>query len=272
MKIKLVLILLLFLVSIPFAVMAFGSPVKSAPIAPKACEVPGAYKIPDARCEVEMAQYQQSVLADQGPIYAHQLDLFMAGSTGAFTAILLAYEGSLHSPALLRRVLRTSILLASSVFALCYLSAVSIDGLSGRNLTPLENALLSRAENWYGSSLFACIALAFFGLALVGFTLYGLQNGAFKAVKDSVRFFAVPGLLFLEVLVLVFDGSEMADHVTNFATWSVGGVYLLSNWNVLFAASFLAILFYLPPLFKKVRRLRSLQARPSRFITEGCSR
>ena len=56
-----------------------------------------------------------------------------------------------------------------------------------------------------------------------------LKAGIIKTVKA----FAAPTILFLTLVIFSYDRVEMTLHVTDFTTWAVGGIPLMSNWLLL---------------------------------------
>jgi len=66
------------------------------------------------------------------------------------------------------------------------------------------------------------------------------RGGLLRALKV----FGLPAILFLMSMLAIFDSTELVLHVTRFTEWSVGGVWVLSNWTVLVVASTLALNVY----------------------------
>jgi hypothetical protein len=58
-----------------------------------------------------------------------------------------------------------------------------------------------------------------------------------KGFIGALRIFGLPAIVFLGVALLYFFRGQMTDHATNFTTWSLGGIYILSNWTVFVASA-----------------------------------
>jgi hypothetical protein len=268
--------LILLSASAIFALLAYASPIKSGPtppISPCRTGITPEDGVVDP-CKAQEAQYLATLVALRPSLFAYQFDRLMVWSLALSSAMVatlfLVQERSLRGHAFRREVPRTLILVASSVFAVFYLLAV-VNNAGFAVPVPVDVVgLLNVAPASAQGMTLGYSAGALFCAALVGFTVYGYPKGLFRAFKDAINFFAIPGILFLEGNLLIFDFDQMSLHVTDFATWSVGGTYLLSNWTVLISASFLAVLFYLPPLLRKVRRLTtSGMSRSGLLVRDG---
>jgi len=80
-----------------------------------------------------------------------------------------------------------------------------------------------------GSSV-GVVALAIWGLTVLCLTLR-------KGFIGALRIFGLPAIVFLGVTLLYFYLDQMTNHATNFTTWSLGGIYILSNWTVFVASA-----------------------------------
>ncbi|MGP8056802.1 MAG: hypothetical protein ACLP9K_04280 [Nitrososphaerales archaeon] len=61
------------------------------------------------------------------------------------------------------------------------------------------------------------------------FAVVILKAGFVKTVKT----FVAPTILFLTLVIFSYDRVEMTLHVTDFTTWAIGGIPLVSNWLLL---------------------------------------
>jgi hypothetical protein len=73
---------------------------------------------------------------------------------------------------------------------------------------------------------YGTIALTMWGLTILALSLH-------KGFIGSLKIFGFPAILFLTVMLWMFDSRDMIYHVTNFAMWSLRGIDLVSNWFVL---------------------------------------
>jgi hypothetical protein len=85
--------------------------------------------------------------------------------------------------------------------------------------------------------LFTSDTLRLFGVWGLTVAVLALHRGFVGAMKV----FGLPAILFLEVALLVFQPIAVPTMVTVFASWSVGGIELASNWFVLIITSFLFV-------------------------------
>jgi len=99
------------------------------------------------------------------------------------------------------------------------------------------------------------------GYGVLAFMTWALSIGALSVAIGSARawkFFALPSLLFLAVVVLLFDPVEMDRQAINLASgFSFDGVSLLSNWFLLTVSFFFTAYGLLHDRFSPVRRARS---------------
>lgn len=111
-----------------------------------------------------------------------------------------------------------------------------------------------------------------FCVATIGFIALRARHGVGTAVKDGVTLFAAPIVMVFEFALWYFMPVVMYWKVTGFAPWSLGtyltvdqfasmmhtgfftwagNIYLLSNWFVLMAASFLTLVGFTSFLVRK---------------------
>ncbi|MGA2198505.1 MAG: hypothetical protein ABSG45_01060 [Nitrososphaerales archaeon] len=74
---------------------------------------------------------------------------------------------------------------------------------------------------------YGALALLIWGLTIAALSLA-------KGFAKAVRFFALPSILFLTVVVLLFDPGEMDSQAVNVVSgFTFNGISLLSNWSLL---------------------------------------
>jgi hypothetical protein len=75
------------------------------------------------------------------------------------------------------------------------------------------------------------------GYGALAFLIWGLTIGALSLAigfTKAVKFFAVPSILFLTIVVLLFDPMEMDRQAINLVSgFTLDGISLLSNWFLL---------------------------------------
>lgn len=180
----------------------------------------------------------------------------------AVVAVLAFLFSTLRLPAFLRRplrlpkALRVVALLVSLALAALYIFAAMLDSIGINSWFHLQNFSWWALNTFFMSyDFFGPISFICFVGAIIGFTVYGLHKGVLRAFWDSIRFFAVPALLFLEASLLWCDGGEMAIHATSFTTWHIhvhgDTFYLVSNYFVLSMAVSLAFVAFALPLVRK---------------------
>jgi len=222
--------------SLIFAFQAVKSPVHSITQYPQCGTGAVGIKVGPgsvAACGKAVAQFLAALQGYQLRVEAAEV----LGIVGAFSlAVALCLKG--------RPVLRRVAIFSSFALAVVYSWFALVDVTYNVHWFGIN-----RLASWFiftyfptlhgfGYDAFLCYACASIGLLYI----YGLNR--------TLRTFVVPGLLLLELGILAFDTGEMSLFAAQFATWTVNGSYLFSNWNVLFVASVLAILMYAPPLFK----------------------
>ncbi len=113
-----------------------------------------------------------------------------------------------------------------------------------------------------GSALGQGGQLGYGALALV---TWGLTIGALSVAVGSakaVKFFALPSLLFLTVVVLLFDPGEMDIQAINLVSqFTVDGVSLLSNWFLLTVSLFFTVYGLVRDRLGASLRKRTVRAR-----------
>ena len=92
-----------------------------------------------------------------------------------------------------------------------------------------------------GHAVFGVFGFVFFVLASFCLTVYFLDRGILRALREVIQFFVFPALMFFELGLSVVDTSEMPRHVTMFlASTPLGGI--VTNWFVLVLSSGLFII------------------------------
>jgi hypothetical protein len=118
------------------------------------------------------------------------------------------------------------------ILAVCNLRRLDrIVDINGWNLVQYPLNLLGylggSAMGEHGQLGYGALALLVWGL-----TVSALSLGV--GFAPAVKFFAVPSVLFLTVLVLLFDPTEMDIQATNLVSGlTFEGISLLSNWSLL---------------------------------------
>lgn len=228
------------LLTLYFERLAQSSPVKTIPTLN--VEIPIGISDPSKYLQRALALYR----AAEAKYSLYQHDLLAAGGFGVLTVIVLLWGVGQFGPASLRRCLRASIFVLSAVLGAFYLSIVLWD-LNMNILWFFPFTGLIENPNFFVSMSPGAAAIVSFICATVGFTIFAheLQGGWLRPFWNIVRFFCVPMVLILELGLLIIYPYVMSLFVVSFITWSYGGVYVLSNWNVLYVTLLLAALGYI---------------------------
>ncbi|MGP8124325.1 MAG: hypothetical protein ACLQEQ_00410 [Nitrososphaerales archaeon] len=76
-------------------------------------------------------------------------------------------------------------------------------------------------------------------LTTLGLTAYRIDWGLAPALRWALRAFTFPAITILQVGILIFDSREIALYATKFVPWSLGGIWVVSNWFLLIVSAFL---------------------------------
>ncbi len=252
---RLVAVVLFFAASLAFSLLAFYSPVKSLP-SPATCTI----EMTAASCQYVLAQSKAQIAAAQFPFWLYRSYAETSEGLAVVAMLLLLYPMkraalSLSHPVTLSKPMRRLAFSISLAGAVAFLVMVGIDVSYAQKYFPSLHDSASTALSYFhfyalqpqGSALGSMAVLAA-TVATLGFMIYHLEKGLPSAFAWALRRFTLPAIITLQVLLLVSDPSEMPVHVTNFASWSLGGVAVLSNWFVLIVALFLTLLGYAPSL------------------------
>jgi hypothetical protein len=246
-RLRLLVFLLMIALSVAFAILAYGSPVK---VLPEACSGQGGtggggphpmivvckpvtMRTP-GYASVEWQYWGYASCAQIAEGFAVLVLLFPLSTSPRIVKRL--YFSWLHRPLAPRfpkRLLVSLVLIGASVFVLCALMDANY-----------YNWVHSSYRGYYLSLLQALRFESSFSLGVTAFGAWGLTVlvlSLHKGIVGSARVFGLPAILCLMSMLLVFDSGEMILNVTKFITWSAGGIGLVSNWSVLIVASFLFV-------------------------------
>ena len=237
-----IIILALFVLSLACALFFLYSPVVPYPTGDPTCGTNKNLMTP-ATCEASAQKFLAQGLMAQASSDWHLYVMWGAVGFAVLGAVL-----SLH---LLRSRFKSErasgltglvILAPYLVFATLYLLMVgmlyeylisNVTVYAMNDVSPLGN---------FG--LYGAFAVFLFLMASGCLVVFYLGRGFWGALVRVLRVFAVPGVLLLEFVVLTWDRQEMGIHVTNFApAW-------LNNWVVLTVVLGLAVVVYIPPVFR----------------------
>lgn len=108
--------------------------------------------------------------------------------------------------------------------------------------------------NVAGPAMWGAVSAFYFVAASACLTVYFLGRGFLHAFANTLRVFAIPGIMFLEWVVFRYDRMEMSVHVISSApAW-------LTNWVVLAVASVLGSYVYIFPAVRWLWRWRCVRA------------
>lgn len=68
-----------------------------------------------------------------------------------------------------------------------------------------------------------------------------------KGFIGALRTFGFPAIAFLGITLLCVYTDQMVNHITNFTSWRLGGIYVLSNWTVFIASISIETVLLLKP-------------------------
>jgi hypothetical protein len=244
MKVKTLLvasILLGFSVGFILLTLAYYSPRMFFPAPPTPCVDRVGYANPSQFLRVCMAANSDYYLMKAGGLafwgLATKLTEGMACAAAAFCVV----QG------LRKRPMRGAWLFGFVWGAWLFGSLVIADVLHERLWTELyplglwAKAVLDNMPAGAKESDLGLVAFGTYLFAVGCLFVFQSRKGFREAVKVTVFAYAAPAVMSLEVGLMLFTPA-MGLHVTNFAGLSVGGVYVFSNWNVLFISTSLTVL------------------------------
>ncbi len=224
----------LIALALPFLQSALYSGVQSAPTYPT-CVGEGRVTY---SCRLELAKYRSDLVSFEAfRSYVGVAEGFLVASA---TVLVAGVTGAKF----LQRPLapRLSGWLIVPVFALCASVFVVFAYMDASGeIFSFWNSLFGSFPSLYGegSRYYGPVA---FGSWMIAYLLLSARKGLIPAAID----WGIPAVLMLELLLLArqegwipnqasaFAANQwMSLHVTDFAQWSVNGVYILSNWFVL---------------------------------------
>lgn len=237
---------LLLCLSAAFALMAYWAPVKAVPPSP-VCGVSDS-----AACITRLAAYNSIITFETavgGSVWAYWSYADLAeGFAAAATLFLVA--SLIKAPAFLRRSVTSprAVRAALGVVAACGFGIFIYEEFFNILFAYTHWSLAIHLFNAFighsywspliaGGSTGAASEFAFSALvaASVAVGLLRARFGLFEGFRSCVLAFTAVATA-SQLALLLFDVKEMEFHVTSFVTWSLGGVYLLSNWTVLVAS------------------------------------
>jgi hypothetical protein len=173
----------------------------------------------------------------------YQSDLITAWGLSILAAVVAVWGASHYGPGAMRKVLKGSVLVASSV---CFAFYLSLAGATSGVLQfgfPFTGDLVAwlRPTMEWGYLAFVAFCISVGGLVL-GIRSLGRSWPA--SMRGALAIFGVPGVLFLEVGLLLYSPSNMFAYVITHARFTLGNNYLLSNWNVLYSALMIGAMVY----------------------------
>ncbi|MGD0476885.1 MAG: hypothetical protein ABSB29_01820 [Nitrososphaerales archaeon] len=271
---RLLVVALILALSAAFAILAYDSPVKSRP---EVCTKTGGGGGYTPMAYEAMAICVPAKISN--PLYAHAVSQFLFYQSYAEIAeglavvavlsVLLLALGTrinlhtfafLSKPHNLSRRLRTSVLSLAWLFIILYLIVVALNLLP--DIIPSTKRFIYDMDGRYlsfhtfqttGTSL-GVLGFLFLISAGVFLAIYWMNKGISKSLQEVIKFLIIPMVFAHQVALLLVNLIEMPDHVTNFATWSYAGVYLMSNWFVLVVSSFFVVLGVISLLSPKLKR------------------
>lgn len=120
--------------------------------------------------------------------------------------------------------------------------------LDSGSMGETARSILLSCCSWYNSpAAIGTIAFLAAAFATLGLVVYHLEKGLASAFEWALTAFTLPAIIVFIVGLWVFAPSQMVLHVTNFAEWSLGGVFVLSNWTVLVVSASLETTLLLEP-------------------------
>ncbi len=240
MKRRFLIPLVLLTAGIVLGVAAYASPVKGLPAKPDCNMEAGGGGTPSAiQCKQSNETWQSLMFVD-GPIF-YQYQSFGSAALGFVVASALVFVWAaweprwsvLERPLMPRFPARLALsleLLSGAVFAAFVLFDASLHAyLLWNTIAP---ALATKRLAYYGP-----VAFLAWGSATL---LLSFRDGVARALKV----WGLPAILFLEIGLLIGLPESMPNHVLDAFQWSVGGIYLVSNWLVLIVASVTTAIAY----------------------------
>lgn len=126
------------------------------------------------------------------------------------------------APRFPKRLLATFVLVGASTFVFFALMSATYD--TWQFSLSFSQFFMFQTIQAQGSSV-GVVALGIWSLTVLCLALR-------KGFIGALRIFGFPAIVFLGVALLYFYLDQMTNHATNFTTWSLGGIYILSNWTV----------------------------------------
>lgn len=248
------LVALALCLSAAFALLAFYSPVKSLPGIPTCNQSEGLKVTKDtpAQCAAIMKNYKPKTVAEVAgtPVWFYWSYAEIAEGLAVAVVLSLLFMSRRSSfswlnkplvPRFPKRLLIVLMLIGASAFVFFAV----IDA---------TYRVLSFSPSFVRFFYFKSIQTTGSSFGVAAFVVWGLISFCLflaKGLTSAMRIFGLPSILFLMILLLIFDSGEMPMHATNFTTWSLSGISIVSNWFVLIVTSSLVVLGLAPLLSKK---------------------
>ncbi|MGD0145863.1 MAG: hypothetical protein ABSB53_03305 [Nitrososphaerales archaeon] len=152
-------------------------------------------------------------------------------------------SGTLNLKVPIPKVVRLVALLAAIYPTMAYFIFIYLD--HDPSLVLSSTSIFHKWFGWINGTLYTyrlgpwAYGQAFGGYAVVMLGLASLCISVSIGLKKAVRFFALPCVLALPVMMLLsFPIGDMTSQATNFvATWEIANVQIVSNWFVLIVAA-----------------------------------
>lgn len=262
------------LLALMFAFLAYTSPAKSRPSRPSVSlpDIPSCSQQGQnmsqreisaclAKDQTELIKYQQTLLAADSaytvallPYHSYLSYIEIAGGL-AVVALLYFMLPRLKAPGPLKR--KISLPRPLHLTALL-VGAVGVTlGVGAFGFAEVFNIAFANTHDMQFLALFNIVGPVHAVLGLVAacacLGVLRIEKGLSVAVKSGVALGAL-SVFVAQLGLFLFDFKEMYLHVTAFAKWSVGGVYLLSNWSVFVVSSSLVLFYFVPPFVQGYRK------------------
>jgi len=131
------------------------------------------------------------------------------------------------APRFPKRLLAAFVLVGASAFVFFALMSATYD--TWEFSRSFSHFFMFQTIQAQGSSV-GVVALGIWSLTVLCLALR-------KGLIGALRIFGLPAIVFLGVTLIYFYIDQMTNHATNFTTWSLGGIYVLSNWTVFVASA-----------------------------------
>jgi len=234
---------LLLCVSAAFAGMAYLSPVKSPPSVPLCSTVNNQYGDPEMTpaCQAQVVEYRTALAAwSPWPTWWRQTYADVAEGSAVLALLFSLLTARrldfswLHKPLMSWLPKWLSIALAL-VGASIYIPLIILTSMWDTPFGHTAPFLVLWDTMWGIGPPISIMAIGAWGLAM-------LALSSRKGITWALKAFGLPAILYLTVMVLVFDSLEMTTPVTLLVSkLSLYGIDLVSNWLVLMVASFLFV-------------------------------